>query len=283
MKKTNIRALSAVFLFALVPGISLGQTAADSTAFRAAQWNVREVMPGIESGGAGLELFGQPQYISFLIVDTSKYGLEIRQSPLLKSRTSRMAKRAKAAAAVNGGFFNVKTGRPVNLLKEDGKLRGNFAKYEDSRGYVAVAPDDKIVISTQETRIEETQLDSYDDVLALPRVLVKNGEPVILRDTQTHPRSAIGTDGRTLILMTADGRHPGDAMGLTLDETGWVMRMLGCTQALNLDGGGSSTLWNEMEGIVNHPSDNKKFDHKGERNVGSALLVVPRSKTWGEE
>lgn len=59
-----------------------------------------------------------------------------------------------------------------------------------------------------------------------------------------HPRSAAGVsrDGQTLLLMTADGRQPGVSEGLTTAETAEWMRRLGAYNALNLDGGGSTTL-----------------------------------------
>ena len=59
-----------------------------------------------------------------------------------------------------------------------------------------------------------------------------------------HPRSALGIsrDGRTLLLMTVDGRQPGISEGLTTAETAEWMRRLGAYNALNLDGGGSTSL-----------------------------------------
>jgi exopolysaccharide biosynthesis protein len=55
------------------------------------------------------------------------------------------------------------------------------------------------------------------------------------------------------------------------------MRWIGAEDALNMDGGGSTTLYVEGEngnGIVNHPSDNKKFDRQGERHVVNSLLFI---------
>ena len=54
------------------------------------------------------------------------------------------------------------------------------------------------------------------------------------------------------------------------------MRWLGADYAINLDGGGSTTLYVEGasdNGVVNHPTDNRKFDNKGERKVANAILV----------
>jgi exopolysaccharide biosynthesis protein len=42
---------------------------------------------------------------------------------------------------------------------------------------------------------------------------------------------------------------------------------------MNFDGGGSSTLWTKEYGVINHPYDNKVFDHKGERKVPNAIIV----------
>ncbi|MGJ7033410.1 phosphodiester glycosidase family protein [Niabella hirudinis] len=44
-----------------------------------------------------------------------------------------------------------------------------------------------------------------------------------------------------------------------------------CISIINFDGGGSSTLWTRKRGVINHPSDNKKWDHAGERSVANVL------------
>lgn len=52
------------------------------------------------------------------------------------------------------------------------------------------------------------------------------------------------------------------------------MRWLGCTEAINLDGGGSSTMYIKEFGVVNYPSDNGLHDHEGERPVSNAILLL---------
>ncbi len=75
-----------------------------------------------------------------------------------------------------------------------------------------------------------------------------------------HPRTAVGIsrDGRYLILMTADGRQPGYSEGLTTAEAAEWMQRLGAYNALNMDGGGSSTLVMQGPGgkpeLFNRPS-----------------------------
>jgi exopolysaccharide biosynthesis protein len=82
-----------------------------------------------------------------------------------------------------------------------------------------------------------------------------------------HPRTAIGWNGRRLFLVVVDGRQPPWSDGMTLDEMTWLFQRLRATDALNLDGGGSSAL--VLNGrVVNRPSD-----REGERAVGNALAL----------
>jgi hypothetical protein len=74
---------------------------------------------------------------------------------------------------------------------------------------------------------------------------------------QPEPRSAIGIsqDRKTLILATIDGRYSG-AAGMTTKQVGVLMAEFGAWRALNIDGGGSTTLYVRGEGgVVNRPSD----------------------------
>jgi hypothetical protein len=88
-----------------------------------------------------------------------------------------------------------------------------------------------------------------------------------------HPRTAVGVsrDSATLWLVTVDGRQTSSA-GMSLVELADMMRSLGAWQALNFDGGGSSTM--VVEGrLVNAPSDSA-----GERPSGNLLAVARRER-----
>ena len=87
-----------------------------------------------------------------------------------------------------------------------------------------------------------------------------------------NPRTIAGVDaqGRTL-LVTADGRQT-TALGLSIKEAADVAQSLGMVDALNLDGGGSTTMAINGQ-VINTPSD-----ATGQRPVGDALLVLPRPK-----
>ncbi len=85
-----------------------------------------------------------------------------------------------------------------------------------------------------------------------------------------HPRTLAGvTKKGSLILATIDGRDPGVTVGANMFEAAQLMKWLGARNAINLDGGGSTTMVVKNK-VVNHPSDG------AERPVGDALLVVPR-------
>ena len=88
------------------------------------------------------------------------------------------------------------------------------------------------------------------------------------------PRTAIGAtaDGK-LVVLVCDGRNKRGSKGFTLPELADKLISLGCTEAVNLDGGGSSTLWTAQEGVLNHPYDNRRFDHEGERGVPNCIVV----------
>ncbi|MEV5330549.1 phosphodiester glycosidase family protein [Streptomyces werraensis] len=87
-----------------------------------------------------------------------------------------------------------------------------------------------------------------------------------------NPRTLAGTDaaGRT-VLVTADGRST-DSLGLSITESAKVARSLGLRDAVNLDGGGSTTM------VANGQVINKPSDAAGERPVGDALLILPRRR-----
>ena len=88
-----------------------------------------------------------------------------------------------------------------------------------------------------------------------------------------NPRTMAGVDakGRT-VLITADGRST-SSLGLGIAEAAAVAKALGLRDALNLDGGGSTTM--VVDGaVINMPSD-----ATGERPVGDALVVLPKPRS----
>ncbi len=190
---------------------------------------------------------------------------------------ARLSQRETILGGVNADFFNLRNGAPTNLLVINGTMRTPPIVHPvlavDSSGAAHIG------LFTLE----------HDALLPFHPLQAVGGRPVLTRDSSIaaesdtsgsagfrgpNPRTAAGIaqDGRRLILAVIDGRTPQDA-GMTLRQTAELMLALGAPDAINLDGGGSTTMVvADSSGglhIVNHPSDKD-----GERAVGDGLAVV---------
>lgn len=139
---------------------------------------------------------------------------------------------------------------------------------------------DKVVLGTR--FLPASRLKTVDDMVAGVPQLVKNGRIDITWEQEKagkafvfnrHPRTAVAKlkDGKFLMI-TVDGRQPGVSVGMTLPELAEYLHSLGAVDALNLDGGGSATMFLDGK-VVNKPSD-----PTGERKVGDVLVVTARGK-----
>ena len=86
------------------------------------------------------------------------------------------------------------------------------------------------------------------------------------------PRTALGFNDEKLFLIVVDGRQSGYSRGMTYRDVGKTMLELGATEAINLDGGSSSTFI-VQDHVVNRPSGGK------ERNVLNAVFITSEKKT----
>ena len=217
---------------------------------------------------------GSPRHLAFVCDSTL-------------TEVSAFAERASALAAINGSYFDMTLGNPVCYLRIDGIQCGeNTPAKTDSinRKYYQYATlalrNGRPVLSVPDSnRMSEDKMKENDVMTAGPMLLWK-GKDVPQRTDRTfvtnrHNRTALGRrpDG-SYILFVADGRVKEHAEGLTLFELQHVMRWLGCSSAINLDGGGSSTMYIKDSGVVNYPSDNNQHDHEGERPVSNAILIL---------
>jgi exopolysaccharide biosynthesis protein len=84
-----------------------------------------------------------------------------------------------------------------------------------------------------------------------------------------HPRTCLCETKESVIFITIDGRNK-EAEGMNLFEVQNFLLNIGCVDAINLDGGGSTTMWTKEKGIINFPSDSS-----GERPVSNTLLIIP--------
>ena len=235
-------------------------------------------------------LFCSAQHLFVIEIPARSHRRLAFVSDTVLTEVSAFAERSGAYAAINGSYFDMDAGNPVCYLRIDGKPVGeNTPAKTDSvnRKYyqyatLALRGGRARLAVPDSNRMWENSLSDSNIMTAGP-MLLRKGEMVPQRDdrtfvTQRHNRTALGLqpDGTTL-LVVADGRFKHTAEGLTLPELELVMRWLGCTEAINLDGGGSSTMYVKGKphgGVVNYPSDNRQHDHEGQRPVSNAILVL---------
>jgi hypothetical protein len=190
------------------------------------------------------------------------------QSTLLEP--TKIAAREKFDFVINGDFFKT---RGVN----DGE--GTNAAYRAGQWSLATGPamtDGKtwstctnarpclVVHTNHSVAIETMTIPNADDweVIGGNTMLVHDGAVVPHQSKTRHPRTVVGLDatGDKLTILVVDGRKRGVALGMSYDELAAEMIRLGCKEALNLDGGGSSVMATRDQAsgrikILNAPTD----------------------------
>lgn len=185
-----------------------------------------------------------------------------------------------ALAGINGSYFDMRAMTPMTFVKDEGVVVGETSPSELFRtnGLVILSGREIVVDAVDTTGV----YDAWPEALASGPILIDEGEIIEYKDIpqpdnfygQRHPRSVIGQDAAGNVwLIVVDGRAPGEADGMTISELTALCLQLGLTDALNLDGGGSSTLWTREAGVISYPCDNRRFDHAGQRKVPNALIV----------
>lgn len=187
---------------------------------------------------------------------------------------SNVARKQDFDLTLNASFF----GAPIPKTFNGKQLRyfvGNGAHpvgWHFSNGKLVSKPGSDRMRATMIIH-EGGRISIKDDVKALPadtKFAVSGNAQVVTDgkvtpppiDIARNPRSAVGVsaDGKTLILMAIDGHQAGHSRGVTLGELGTIMQTYGASNAINLDGGGSTSmvLKDTATGVfttVNRPSD----------------------------
>ena len=274
-----IKFLAGAFLL-LFSFTAAAQTPEDSVAFAGARWQITPLAAGAECRRAQIDMFDSRQTVSVVAYPARNFTTEIIQLDGKACATSELGKAAGADAALNGSYFNMKTLAPVTFVLIDKQILGRTTPGETMRTNGVIALRDKRGRKMDILRCDTTQ---YSRIARRYRSALAAG-PVPVRSVEydsedsfyarRHPRTLIGkrADG-TVVMAVIDGRFKGEADGATIAETAYIACQLGLVDALNLDGGGSSTLWTAQEGVLNHPYDNKRFDHEGERGVPNCIVI----------
>ncbi len=274
------------FLFLLFVVLKLAaQTPADSTTIAQAPWKTSVLGQGLVSREHSFtSLYGVDLHVAMIEVHPP-YKIDIRVNVPMET-TSVSARAAKAVAALNGSFFDMQKGFSVCYLQQHGAVADTTvqAYFDREGGSGAIRMErEKVEIFPWNKSIEKTwKVDGASVLVSGPLLLIDYKEYDLSTCNTSfvetrHPRSAMAVmnDGRVLLL-TVDGRLPGMSEGIRLTELAHLLRVLGAEDAINLDGGGSTTLWAAAapeNGVLNHPSDNKEFDHTGERKVANIICV----------
>ncbi len=205
-------------------------------------------------------------------------GNDYRLQPIRAQRletVSSMAKRNGAIAAVNGGYFD-RNGCPLGALVIEGSWEGypllkRSALYIDKSGVITLGLEPALPASfePQAGNLLWHCLGAGPRLAEKGRIRITAREEAIKDDIAVGraPRTGLGLAAEgTLFLVAVDGRQPGVSIGMTLEELAALLLKLGAYDALNLDGGGSSSLYLDGK-LLNNPSDGR------ERSVASALAV----------
>ena len=267
------------------------QTEADSMAIVSAQWDTLFGQDGIVHKRAVIpSLYKGPQHINLIEIPKGKklhynIGVFTPMSPI-----SKLSKKFQALAAINGSFYNMKEGNSVCYLQVGKEVIDTTETREfEIRATGAVyVHKNKVKILPWSPEIEASYRQKKGTILASGPLMLEDGETCSWEMCDSsfiatkHPRSAIfTTKDKKTVLITVDGRAKGNAIGVSIPELAHLIRILGGEDALNLDGGGSTTLWLEGapdNGVLNCPSDNGKFDHLGERKIPNIIYVYKSSK-----
>jgi exopolysaccharide biosynthesis protein len=175
-------------------------------------------------------------------------------------------KKFHALAAVNANAF-------AGL--NDGKAAADWfeGRPVDIRGLVAsdgkiISPAEKSLTSFWMDRFGKPHIGTPASSNSIKEAVADWFSPLLIdskiipdpADQALHPRTALGFDdtGAWLLLVVVDGRQPGFSEGVTLVELAEILKAQGCSQSINLDGGGSSILMVQEPGkdvrTVNSPS-----------------------------
>lgn len=278
---SGIALLGLFFLGILYPALVTAQ----APILKSLDWKTEKITKGLTWKRVHTDqLFQSWQNINILEIDNNQHPLSIAYSEDSLYPTSYFAKNSIAIAAINGGFFDMREGGSVTIMKVNGMTvtPGNTTKNpEVMRASLVLDQQGQLRIEPFRPLKEVAANPAYHTVFVTGPILVRNDKKISLDskrkfNTYRHPRTcACITNDQKLLLITIDGRRE-IAAGLSLSELADLSLLLGCRDTINLDGGGSTTMWiagKPHNGIVNMPSDNGKFDHAGERSVANVLLV----------
>jgi len=185
----------------------------------------------------------------------------------------------KVWAGINADFFNMSNGTPQGIVYKEG-LAIKTTVTDDLNTFFAILDDGKAFVGDQGEY--ETVKSTIQEAVGGRVTLVSNGVLVSQSNSTLEPRTAIGVsqDGKKVYILVVDGRRFHYSNGMSYDELGQCLKAMGSYDAINLDGGGSSTFFvrnqpgfaEDRFEIKNWPTDNGGL----ERAVANGILIIKK-------
>jgi exopolysaccharide biosynthesis protein len=245
------------------------------------------------------EKFGAQQFVNVLSLDLNckEYELEFVALDKLDSLSS-VAVKHDAVVAINGTYE-----WDASYVKVDGKVFSEITLPADHLRYWkhegAVAYDGKKIEigygdkssyakSKMPNMLSSSPMliDNYKQVGAtfvgdISKLNISKlpSEDYRRHQSVRHPRTAVAlTRSNRLLLITVDGRSVNSAGMSAKELTEFLVTWFNPRYALNMDGGGSTTMYIKGSGesltdVINYPTDNRRYDHYGQRRVSSHIIV----------
>lgn len=296
-----------------------GDWKGDPSSFPTDEWYTTEVQEGItwHYFNGYEETTEASQIINVLEVDlnNTRYKLNFHYSETGITLPQAMARYDNAVCGINGTYevesVYIKTGGTVHHDEMTDKVMSTDIDQWKNDGAVWMDADGKVgftYIDSKNTKLTEQKSKlaamEYPDIFSCAAMLINdhenvgvnfvntqgksqteleaqyNAEDPIRHQGGTNPRTAIAvTDDNHLLLVTVDGRRD-NTVGMSVGDLATMLKdKFDPAYALNMDGGGSTTMcikgWgDENTNVVNYPTDNDLFDHGGTRSVSTFFVIT---------
>lgn len=218
-------------------------------------------------------------------IDTIKTGRNWAMTETTKQAQSMQTRRnTNVVGAINAGGYDMSNGRPAGAFI----MSGTVINEPTSTTFWIDKDGNAHITSAQECNAAIAAGNVLEAVASFGDIFEDGHARSDLDNSTRASRTAIGikADG-TVVMMMVDGRQAPYSVGMTMAEVGATMESLGCVQAVNLDGGGSSTFATQREGESENstsagltlrcrPSDGY------ERKVSNTIMVLSKVQPTGQ-